>query len=64
MQGSTLDSHDYVFWCGDFNYRIDLPNAEVKEMAKEMRWPELLANDQLIVQKSDSKVCMRLLHIP
>lgn len=54
--GSTLDSHDYVFWCGDFNYRIDLPNAEVKEMAKEMRWPELLANDQLIVQKSDSKV--------
>ncbi|KAJ8299183.1 hypothetical protein KUTeg_023243 [Tegillarca granosa] len=28
--GRTISSHDYVFWCGDFNYRVDLPNEEVK----------------------------------
>ncbi|OBS57414.1 hypothetical protein A6R68_11460, partial [Neotoma lepida] len=27
--GRMLFSHDYVFWCGDFNYRIDLPNEEI-----------------------------------
>jgi len=54
--GSTLQSHDYVFWCGDFNYRIDLPNAEVKSLVKEKRWPELRASDQLSVQKAESKI--------
>ena len=24
-------SHDYVFWCGDFNYRINMKREEVKE---------------------------------
>ncbi|XP_065051378.1 synaptojanin-1-like [Rhopilema esculentum] len=54
--GSVLSSHDYVFWCGDFNYRIDLPNEEVKSMIKDKRWPELRASDQLSVQKAEGKV--------
>ena len=24
-------SHDYVFWCGDFNYRINMKREEVKQ---------------------------------
>jgi len=29
MAGS-VDKHDVVFWFGDFNYRIDLPNEDVR----------------------------------
>ncbi|GBM41162.1 Synaptojanin-1, partial [Araneus ventricosus] len=46
--GRTLDSHDYVFWCGDFNYRIDLTNEEVKKLVKAENWSALLAADQLL----------------
>ena len=24
-----VEQHDFVFWCGDFNYRIDLEREEV-----------------------------------
>eukprot|EP00111_Clytia_hemisphaerica_P009128 TCONS_00026809-protein len=54
--GSELSSHDYVFWCGDFNYRIDVPNAQCKELVKEKAWAELLSNDQLLLQKAEGKV--------
>ncbi|KAL1470710.1 hypothetical protein MTO96_024067, partial [Rhipicephalus appendiculatus] len=49
--GRTLNSHDYVFWCGDFNYRVDLENEEVKDLVKQGNWPELLKYDQLRVQQ-------------
>ena len=51
-----MSSHDYVFWCGDFNYRIDMPNAQTKELVKEKAWSELLSNDQLLLQKAEGKV--------
>eukprot|EP00794_Sanderia_malayensis_P016728 gene16728-18422_t len=54
--GSTLSSHDYVFWCGDFNYRIDLPIDDVKQLVTEQVWPELRANDQLSVQRAEGKI--------
>ena len=57
LQGSQLSSHDYVFWCGDFNYRIDLPNAQTKELVKDKAWSELMSNDQLLIQKAEGKVC-------
>ncbi|XP_055082732.1 synaptojanin-1 isoform X5 [Periophthalmus magnuspinnatus] len=50
--GRLLDSHDYVFWCGDFNYRINLPNEEVKELIKQQNWDALTAGDQLVEQKN------------
>ncbi|XP_055004765.1 synaptojanin-1 isoform X2 [Boleophthalmus pectinirostris] len=50
--GRLLDSHDYVFWCGDFNYRINLPNEEVKELIKQQNWDALTAGDQLVEQKT------------
>ncbi|KAM7398098.1 hypothetical protein PAMA_006125 [Pampus argenteus] len=50
--GRLLYSHDYVFWCGDFNYRINLPNEEVKELIKQQNWDSLTAGDQLFDQKN------------
>lgn len=50
--GRLLDSHDYVFWCGDFNYRINIPNEEVKELIKQQNWEALTAGDQLLEQKN------------
>lgn len=29
---------DYVFWCGDFNYRIDMPDPEVKAHIEKKEW--------------------------
>ncbi|KAL7390282.1 hypothetical protein ABVT39_018204 [Epinephelus coioides] len=50
--GRLLYSHDYVFWCGDFNYRISLPNEEVKDLIKQQSWDSLTAGDQLLDQKN------------
>lgn len=55
-----LFSHDYVFWCGDFNYRIDLPNEEVKELVRQQNWDSLIAGDQLINQKNAGQVYIYL----
>uniref|UniRef100_A0A8I5NAI3 Synaptojanin-1 n=1 Tax=Papio anubis TaxID=9555 RepID=A0A8I5NAI3_PAPAN len=54
--GRMLFSHDYVFWCGDFNYRIDLPNEEVKELIRQQNWDSLIAGDQLINQKNAGQI--------
>ena len=47
----NLLSHDYIFWCGDFNYRINLPRDEVKSLVAEENWEELRASDQLKVRE-------------
>nr|XP_035938435.1 synaptojanin-1 isoform X6 [Halichoerus grypus] len=54
--GRMLFSHDYVFWCGDFNYRIDLPNEEVKDLIRQQNWDSLIAGDQLINQKNAGQI--------
>ncbi|XP_057176713.1 synaptojanin-1 isoform X3 [Triplophysa rosa] len=54
--GRLLASHDYVFWCGDFNYRISLPNEEVKELIKQQNWDALIAGDQMVEQKNAGQV--------
>ncbi|KAG8518532.1 Synaptojanin-1, partial [Galemys pyrenaicus] len=54
--GRMLFSHDYIFWCGDFNYRIDLPNEEVKELIRQQNWDSLIAGDQLINQKNTGQI--------
>ena len=51
-QGRHVLSHDYVFWCGDFNYRINMARAEVKELVSKQDWSELLAADQLRCEHS------------
>uniref|UniRef100_A0AAR2IXE1 Synaptojanin-1 n=1 Tax=Pygocentrus nattereri TaxID=42514 RepID=A0AAR2IXE1_PYGNA len=54
--GRLLYSHDYVFWCGDFNYRINIPNEEVKELIRQQNWDALIAGDQLVEQKNAGMV--------
>ncbi len=56
LQFRTVDSHDFIFWCGDFNYRIDLPIDEVKECVKQQNWPNLLKCDQLKLQQKAQHV--------
>uniref|UniRef100_A0A8C5WT51 Synaptojanin-2 n=1 Tax=Laticauda laticaudata TaxID=8630 RepID=A0A8C5WT51_LATLA len=54
--GRNMFSHDYVFWCGDFNYRIDLTYEEVFYFLKRQDWKTLLESDQLQQQKSSGKI--------
>ncbi|NXT43200.1 SYNJ2 protein, partial [Pelecanoides urinatrix] len=54
--GRSVFSHDYVFWCGDFNYRIDLTYEEVFYFLKRQDWKTLLEFDQLQQQKSNGKI--------
>ncbi|NXM10733.1 SYNJ1 protein, partial [Ploceus nigricollis] len=54
--GRMLFSHDYIFWCGDFNYRIDLPNEEVKDLIRQQNWDPLIAGDQLTNQKNSGQI--------
>ncbi|CAN6195263.1 unnamed protein product [Urochloa humidicola] len=42
-----IPSHDRIFWFGDLNYRIDLPDAEVRHLVAMKRWDDLLKSDQL-----------------
>ncbi|XP_062199137.1 type I inositol polyphosphate 5-phosphatase 2-like isoform X2 [Phragmites australis] len=42
-----IPSHDRIFWFGDLNYRIDLPDNEVRRLVAMKRWDDLLKSDQL-----------------
>ena len=55
-QGQTLESHDYVFWCGDLNYRIALPTEVAKDHITGRRWGKLMLQDQLTKQRKTKKV--------
>jgi len=54
--GRTVLSHDYVFWCGDFNYRINLPREEVKEAVRQQDYSALNAADQLGIERAAGNV--------
>lgn len=56
FQSKTVGSHDYIFWVGDFNYRIDLHRDEVKELVRNHNWIALQAADQLSVQMKAGNV--------
>ena len=50
---SDIYDHDFVFWLGDLNYRIDgLDLATLHALIEERRWPELLKGDQLLLNKA------------
>ena len=52
----SLHDHDYVFWCGDFNYRIEMENYLTRDYITMCQWPKLLENDQLTLQRSEGNV--------
>jgi len=61
-KGRTLFSHDYVFWCGDFNYRINLGREEVKALVAQKDFKTLLSADQLKVTIiSDFKKTLKIM---
>lgn len=41
--------HDYKCFFGDMNFRVDLPNHEVRELIKQKNITRLLAHDQLLL---------------
>lgn len=45
--GRTLKSHDWVFWCGDFNYRVDLDREELISALRSEDLSFVLQYDQL-----------------
>ncbi|CAH8854284.1 unnamed protein product [Trichobilharzia szidati] len=51
---NVILDHDYVFWMGDLNFRIDhFKKDEVEQMIRENRLDELLRHDQLLNMKND-----------
>ncbi|XP_022914943.1 synaptojanin-1 [Onthophagus taurus] len=54
--GRTLNSHEYLFWCGDFNYRVDLDKDEMKDLLKQGDVESVLQFDQLKKQQECGKV--------
>ena len=48
--GLQINDHNYIIWLGDFNYRIDLPNNEVRSMINKQQIESLFLYDQLSYQ--------------
>ncbi len=50
---STIFEHDDLFWLGDLNYRISIPDIfDVYKFIEKNDWNSLLAQDQLLIEKS------------
>ena len=54
--GRTMLAHDYVFWCGDFNYRINMCREDVQTCVKNSDWETLLSADQLKIEYANGNV--------
>lgn len=54
--GRTLNSHEYLFWCGDFNYRVDMDKEEIKELVRLGDLHAVLQHDQLKKQQGQGNV--------
>ncbi|EKM59266.1 uncharacterized protein PHACADRAFT_157566 [Phanerochaete carnosa HHB-10118-sp] len=47
LKGKTIDTHQNVIWLADTNYRIDLENERVRQLAQADDFDALLSADQL-----------------
>lgn len=57
-QGRFINSHDVVFWFGDFNYRISLSNVDIKRAIENQDFETLVAYDQLTEQRLAGNVSL------
>ena len=49
--------HDFVFWVGDLNYRLQgIPSNLLREMIEKQKFKELLQYDQLSGQQNTEKI--------
>ncbi|KAG0235499.1 inositol polyphosphate 5-phosphatase [Actinomortierella wolfii] len=46
-RGRSILGHDIIIWCGDFNYRLDKDNDEIRALAIQGNYFELFKYDQL-----------------
>ena len=53
---NPFDSHNYIVFVGDLNYRISKPYKEATKLAMSGRFAELKASDQLTKEKSAMRV--------
>ncbi|KAF3330345.1 type I inositol 1,4,5-trisphosphate 5-phosphatase 2 isoform X2 [Carex littledalei] len=42
-----IPSHDRIFWFGDLNYRLEMPDSLVRDQISTRKWDQLLEFDQL-----------------
>ncbi|XP_071608051.1 phosphatidylinositol 3,4,5-trisphosphate 5-phosphatase 1 isoform X3 [Heliangelus exortis] len=52
----------HLFWLGDLNYRVEQPPTEAENIIQKIRqqqYPELLAFDQLLIERRDHKVFLQ-----
>ena len=56
LRGRTIHGHDSIIYFGDFNYRIDLPNEEVRTAVKNKNYADLHEKEQLNMQMVAGKV--------
>ncbi|KAJ1732814.1 Inositol-1,4,5-trisphosphate 5-phosphatase 1 [Coemansia biformis] len=54
--GRRVDDHDYSFWLGDLNYRVGLPNDQVRLLVAQRQLRTLLTHDQLGTQMASGAV--------
>ncbi|GAQ84564.1 type I inositol-1, 4, 5-triphosphate 5-phosphatase cvp2 [Klebsormidium nitens] len=53
---ATIGEHDQRIWLGDLNYRIALPDEEVREAVKKQDWETLVESDQLRLEQNAKQV--------
>ncbi|KAI9007218.1 Endonuclease/exonuclease/phosphatase [Gaertneriomyces semiglobifer] len=53
---ATIFDTDHLFFLGDLNYRIGLPHAEVKALVEKGDIEQLLAFDQLLIERGAKRV--------
>lgn len=53
--GTMILDHEYVFWSGDLNYRIDDNRQAVMNAIEKCDWSSLWLNDQLLKQMSENR---------
>ena len=46
----SIEDHDSILWLGDFNYRIGLSDARVRQLVEENNLGALYQNDQVSKQ--------------
>ncbi|KAJ1890825.1 Inositol-1,4,5-trisphosphate 5-phosphatase 1 [Kickxella alabastrina] len=55
-RGKHIDEHDYSFWLGDLNYRVDLPSDQARRLISQQQVQSLMMYDQLGMQMAAGKV--------
>ena len=51
-----IHDSDYLFWIGDLNYRLPLPDQDVRNLMDEKKYKKLLKYDQLNVERKAGRV--------